>query len=294
MIEHVTAGLLGRHVIRRSENDSGLRQIGRVFLHDFRDAEVDELHEVRVPLIVHKHDVVGLHVAMDDVLVVRLLERLGDLNEDVFQLAAAEVQLAEDSRQAHPVEELHDDVEGAVGHLPEIHHLADVPALNRVGRLSLANEALEDLLAPFDAATKHLHREGLADDHLAARVDRAHASATHNALDAITAVDHLTDEILSGADSSGFELHERNGVGTADLLVVAVLPRARRADLHPAMMPESHLRCAVFSKWSRRVSRRRLGARSTLGRSTRWGPRWHRPLRCPRRRSRWRRCARLR
>ena len=70
MVERLAHDLLGRHVLRRAQQDAGLRLHRR--LVQARDAEVHDLH---APVGEH-HDVAGLHVAVHDAALVRDRERL--------------------------------------------------------------------------------------------------------------------------------------------------------------------------------------------------------------------------
>ena len=69
--------LLGRHVLRRARDHAGGRQAGRG-LEDLRDAEV---REVDTAVVVEQH-VRRLHVAVDDALAVRVVERVGHAAQD--------------------------------------------------------------------------------------------------------------------------------------------------------------------------------------------------------------------
>ena len=71
------------------------------------------------------------------------------------------------------LEQLHHHEEGAVGELAEVADLDDVAALEEVGRLRLADEALEHPVGALDAGAQHLHGGELADHHVAAGVHGA-------------------------------------------------------------------------------------------------------------------------
>ena len=81
MVGLVALGLLGRHVLGRAEDHPGARQ-PRAALVERRhlgDAEVEHLDEVGPPLARDQVDVLRLHVAVDDALIVRGAERAADL-----------------------------------------------------------------------------------------------------------------------------------------------------------------------------------------------------------------------
>ena len=75
------AGLLGRHVRRRAHHHAGLGLAGALALvvGELGDAEVHHLDEVLLSLVDDEVDVVRLQVAVDDLVLVRRLERLADL-----------------------------------------------------------------------------------------------------------------------------------------------------------------------------------------------------------------------
>ena len=73
---------LGRHVRGRSEERSGVGHLAVAAL-DLGDAEIDHLHEVVLAAERREKQVLGLHVAVDDPVLVRLGERAGGLADDV-------------------------------------------------------------------------------------------------------------------------------------------------------------------------------------------------------------------
>jgi hypothetical protein len=109
-IDHLLAHrLLGTHVLRRAEREPGLRHpLAAGTLHRERDAEIS--HQRMAAL---EQDVLGLDVAMDDTLVVRVLEGVGNLTGDqdgvgdgklLHALEAGAQRLARD--EGHDVEEV--------------------------------------------------------------------------------------------------------------------------------------------------------------------------------------------
>jgi hypothetical protein len=78
----LTERLLGRHVVGRPEHRARARLRGLRVLH-LGDAEIEDLHEVRVVRAPHDVEVVGLDVAVDDADLVRRREAVGDLHRDV-------------------------------------------------------------------------------------------------------------------------------------------------------------------------------------------------------------------
>ncbi len=78
MIDALSPGLFGRHVRRRAHDHARLRERSARRVSRLRNAEVDHLRDRRAE-IAGEEDVLRLHVAVDDVLRVRGLERFADL-----------------------------------------------------------------------------------------------------------------------------------------------------------------------------------------------------------------------
>ena len=94
-----------------------------------RDAEVG--HQRRA---VVQQDVLGLDVAVDDAVAVRVVERGGDLGGDAHGVRDGEVLLAlQPVAQRFPFHERHDVVRGAV-HLAAVDEAEDVGMLQRGDR----------------------------------------------------------------------------------------------------------------------------------------------------------------
>ena len=77
----------------------------------FGDAEVRDLH----PALLVQQDVLGLDVAVDDALLVGILERLADGRHDGQRLLGRELPGLQELPQVHPIHELHQQVIQAVG-----------------------------------------------------------------------------------------------------------------------------------------------------------------------------------
>lgn len=104
-----------------------------------RYAEVTDLHRA----VGQPHDVGGLEVAVDDALLVRVAEGVGDLFRDVDDMLDGQrvlLVLLKELAQVVPVEQLHDEVEHALV-LAEVVHDGDAPVLEGGGHPGLAPEA---------------------------------------------------------------------------------------------------------------------------------------------------------
>ena len=116
-VERIAARLLGAHVLGRAAHDAGARdaRLLRLGAH-LGQAEVDDLDEVAARPHRLEDDVLGLEIAVDDVLVVRLGERRERLPEHVDDAPEGQRPvLVGDAREVAPAQELHDEVELAVG-----------------------------------------------------------------------------------------------------------------------------------------------------------------------------------
>ena len=112
----LAAHLLGRHVAERAHDDAGLRARGRgrevrrlaalLRVRQLGEAEVEDLHAA----VVGHEDVLGLQVPVDDALLVRGREAVGDLERVVDGLALREGAAREDRPQRLAFEQLQDDV----------------------------------------------------------------------------------------------------------------------------------------------------------------------------------------
>ena len=83
-VDRLAQRLLGRQVFGRAEDDARLRErlAPRLRLGHLRDAEVEDLDDLALPVALDQHDVLGLEVAMDDAGGVRVLEPAQDLADD--------------------------------------------------------------------------------------------------------------------------------------------------------------------------------------------------------------------
>ncbi len=85
VIDRVAEQALRRHVVGRAEDAAGRGEAAARFLIEvddrrlFGQAEVEQLHDAALG----DEDVGGLHVAMNDALLVRRVERIGDLDGEV-------------------------------------------------------------------------------------------------------------------------------------------------------------------------------------------------------------------
>jgi hypothetical protein len=142
-----------------------------------RDAEVEHLHEVRVPIALHQHDVLGLHVAVHDALPVRGPHAHRRGVGDAQTAREREVAVFEERlRQRAPLEVLHDQIEAAVGELAEQVDVHQVGVVERRRHACLTLEAPHGVGVLGEVAVQDLDRHVALQGGLMRTVDRAHAA----------------------------------------------------------------------------------------------------------------------
>ena len=120
-VRRLAFDLFGRHVAERAHHDARLgagggggqirlRAGANVALRQFRQAEIQNLH----PPLFRDEKILGLQVPMDDSLVVRRAQAVGDLDGVVDCLARREAAAGELRAQSLALQELLDDVGRAV------------------------------------------------------------------------------------------------------------------------------------------------------------------------------------
>ena len=136
------------------------------------DAEVRDLH----PALLVEQDVLRLDVAVDDALLVRVLERLADGRHDHQRLLRRQLPRLQQLPQAHAVHKLHQQVIEAVG-LAEVIDGDDVGMVEPGQGLRLAREPLGKARVFLLLAGQDLERHKAVEPRLARLIDHAHAAA---------------------------------------------------------------------------------------------------------------------
>ncbi len=177
-------GLLRRHVRRRPQRDAfaGERRVLARLADGLRDAEV---HHDRMPA--REHDVVGLHVAMHDLVLVCVGERVGDLGREAQRLLERDPAVAAQTlAQRLPGHQRHDverqlRVAGDAG-VEERQHVRMIEA----GRdADLAEESLVGDRA-CEIGIEHLDRDVAVVLQIVREEDGRHAAMAELAVDAHT------------------------------------------------------------------------------------------------------------
>jgi hypothetical protein len=154
-----------------------------------RDPEVEHLGAETSKAVGLEPDVVGLEVAVDDPVLVRLLHRGADLVEDLHHAGQGQaLLLAEHLTQAAPVEVFHDQI----GHLvitqpseSEVGDVDDVGMSQPAGRACLAPEALHEVAVPHELRSDQLQSDLASGPDMGGQIHRTHATAPEEALEAV-------------------------------------------------------------------------------------------------------------
>ena len=132
------AGLFRRHVLRRADHLAGRRQMHLSVIHFLRDAEVGDMH---TPGLVEK-DVAGFDVAMNDVVFVCVLQRVGGLPDNFQRFTWRERTFGQPLSQRFAGNVIHREIVHAVLHA-EIVDRDNVRMLNAGGGVGFLHEPLE-------------------------------------------------------------------------------------------------------------------------------------------------------
>ncbi len=164
--------LLGRHVVDRAHHVVGARQgVPACPGTELREAEIGDAHAARR---VHEH-VLGLDVAVDHALVVRVPESRADLDRDLCRAAGVDPAGLQQLAKALPVHVLHHDVVEGAG-LAEVVDPDDVLVRQLRERTRLAREPLGEAGLLAELGPQDLERDPAVELLLPRLVDRAHAA----------------------------------------------------------------------------------------------------------------------
>ena len=208
-VDHLAADLLGRHVLRRAEDDAGLGLEAAVHLlhvagDELRHAEVEDLGPLDAVLVDVDADVVGLHVAVDDALVVGGAQRAEELRGDVARTADGHRRLARDHLlEAVALDQLHRDVgEALVGGAGA--QDADGRVVPEAGRgPGLALEARHVLARLREVLVQHLDRSGLARRRVGRVVHRPHRALAERRSDLEALAEQRAGRHVAGGGDLG-------------------------------------------------------------------------------------------
>jgi hypothetical protein len=184
--------LLGRDVVGGAEH-AAVR--GQALL--VQGAGDPEVRDLRASLGVDE-DVLRLHVAMDDVALVRRAERTRDLDGVGDGLADGQAPASLDALlERLALDVLEDDVRAAVV-LARVDHGDDVRVRELRHGARLAPEALDLVGVGRDLAMQELDRHRPLEGHVERAVDRRHPARAHLGVEAVAAVQLCADQGAHG------------------------------------------------------------------------------------------------
>ncbi len=170
-VERLAHHLLGRHVVRGPDQDPFLREVGRGILGE---AEVGDLDAA----VSKQHQVGRLDVPMHHVVVVRVIERLAGLGDQLHDLADGQQLPGPGVRlERLPLDVLHRDEELALV-LADVEDGDHTGVLEPAGRLRFAGEPLAHLVRlgrrEVLERVDGLDRDAAIDHRVVGEVDPAH------------------------------------------------------------------------------------------------------------------------
>ena len=183
LVERVARDLLGGDVLERADDLAG----GGDSRERARALGQPEVAEVAVLATagLRDEDVRGLDVAVDEALLVRGVERLGDLGEELDRALRLErTVLRDELGEVGALDVAHGEEEHAVL-LARLVDGDDVRVVERGGDPRLAQEALAEALVLGELGRDHLERDLAPETLLLGAVDRAHAAAADERLDVV-------------------------------------------------------------------------------------------------------------
>ena len=199
--------LLRREVVARAEHRPGLRD-AVLDVERAGDAEVGDLGLA----VSVQQNVLRLHVAVHDPVLVREAESLGDRERELDRASDRERPGALDELlEVLTVDELEDDELVPVG-LAAVDHRDDVRMGELRDRPRLTPEALDVLRVVAEAGMQHLQCDVPLEQLVVRLVDARHAAGAHDLEHLVAVGDHVTDHLfvsscrrgrLKGARHSG-------------------------------------------------------------------------------------------
>ena len=213
MSARVERGLLGAHVLQRADELAVLRErrpLGQRLPGRLGHAEVDDLGDRLVVVAGHQH-VRRLQIAMDDPLLVRVLHRVADRDEELQPLAQGQVVGIAILGDRHALDQLHDEVGPTALRRAGIEDLGDVRVVHHRQDLPFRFEPGDDPAA-VHARLDDLQGDLAADGRICSAIQTVPMPALADLLEQLVAAGHQgagtfdqgnTDQRLLPAVSSG-------------------------------------------------------------------------------------------
>lgn len=177
-VPRAEAGLLGAHVFQSTDHIAHLSLkgfFGQREPDSLGDTEIDDL-DFSLPITFGDEDVGRLDIAMNDALLVGMLDRSADLHEELDSLSDVELTAVAIGRDGLAVDVLHDEVGQAFVRHPCVIHLCDVSMTHQGEGLALGREAVESFARAkpwFENLESDLALYGIF---LASQEDRSHTA----------------------------------------------------------------------------------------------------------------------
>ena len=190
LVEWVATHLLRRHIANGAhdhpeacqDTGDGRRRIGPGRVHQFRHAEVKNLHAP----IASKEQVVWLQISMDDATVVRRREAVRDLHGVVDRLALWHRAVPQTFAERLPFEQLRHDVQhGTLA--SDVVHDEEVRVIEGAGGPGLRLEASDTIRISGSGPRQNLDRHIAAKTGVAGPIHLAHASGAEQRHDIVGA-----------------------------------------------------------------------------------------------------------
>ncbi len=192
-------GLLRRQVIRRSEDDPGMRLRRAARIEHFRDPEIDELdaHFVFLPFLpplnLRQEHVLRLQIAMHDPLPMRRVQRVEHRHHPRQRGVRLEPpRTREDGAEARAFEALHHHVRTLFAEA-RVEDIDDVRMADAIDGLRLLEETPREILILGELLPEELERDLTPGELVLGAEDLAHTAAAE-------ALDKL---VFPGDDSAG-------------------------------------------------------------------------------------------
>ena len=162
-------------------------------------------------LLARDHDVRGLDVAVDDAARVAVVERVGDLDPDVHDLAEVQRLVPDQPQQVRALRDGHDEEERALVP-PEVVDRHDRRVVHLGDELGLALEALLDLGRQVRRGDE-LDRDLAVQERVARAVDDAHAAASELPEDLVAVGELRADQSGSSVGAPEFSRYDSGHAG---------------------------------------------------------------------------------
>ena len=180
--DRTAVGLLGREVVGAADEHVGARDAGLpVRVDGARDPEVGQLHGA----VAGQEHVLGLDVAVDHALRLRVGERPAHLGADPRGLGRRQRALAPHARlEVLPLDELHDEVR-PLGVLAAVEQVHEVRVRQAGDQERLAPEPLGVLLVGQQPRVQALHRDVATQHGVGRAPDRRHSATSDQLVEAV-------------------------------------------------------------------------------------------------------------